>query len=509
MLEARLMGRCMSAWSIVLLAGHLVTAAAAAASAPTSTPVPPAEVGPRLAALPAEGYVHDAGGLLSAGERERLDAHLADLEKRTGHLVHLLILPQMEGGFGGLDPTVRAAAAKWGLGRDKEHAAILIVHVQNLDLLHAATDLGRSVPAIETGVGDVLSLIYRLSSAGDPDMGWRGAVERITALLENKRLPDSPAPRSEAIASLAGQRAGSTADAPSKELDLGAAPHERVTGYVIDEAGLLDPTTIEALNLLLHQNEERTSNQIVVLTLPTLGGEPIEEVSLRRASALGIGQKDKDNGVLLLVAQLERKVRIEVGYGLEGVLPDALCARIIRNEMVPRFKQADYDGGVREGIQAIVAASRGEYRATTADRARHLLSWLPARPSIPLVPQAIAGAFFWVFSMAWLFWGPELFSAFGKPVRLGVVPGLLVTSGVTYYFPGVLIPLGIGVLLWLDKEYRIFSRSSGGGHGGSWSPSRSSSSSSSYSSSSSRSSSSSSFSGGGGSFGGGGASGGW
>jgi uncharacterized protein len=207
-------------------------------------------------------------------------------------------------------------------------------------------------------------------------------------------------------------------------------------------------------------------------------------------------------------------VRIEVGYGLEGALPDILCGRIISNEVLPRFKEGDYDGGVRDGVQAIVAATRGEYRVTTGQPVRAALAWLPARPEIPLVAQAIIGVFYWVFSLAWVFAGPVVFSVAGKPVRLGVLPGLLITAGVVYLFPGVLIPLGVGVALWLDNTYGLFSRAfrratdSRPGER-SWSSSRESSvSSGSSPGSSSSSSSSSSCSGGGGRFGGG-ASGGW
>src|SRR6187431_1052733 len=128
------------------------------------------------------------------------------------------------------------------------------------------------------------------------------------------------------------------------------------TGYVMDRAGLLNESTVEVLNEELYRHEVETSNQVVVETVISLGGTPIEEYSLHRATQLGIGQKAKDNGVLVVVARDDRKMRIEVGYGLEGVLPDAICARIIRVEMTPRFREGRYDDGVTAGVEAILGA---------------------------------------------------------------------------------------------------------------------------------------------------------
>ena len=110
--------------------------------------------------------------------------------------------------------------------------------------------------------------------------------------------------------------------------------------------------------------EESDSTQIAVLTIPTLQGESLEEYSLKVAERWGIGQKGKDNGALLLIAQAEHKLRIEVGYGLEGRLTDLLAGRIIKNEIAPRFKQGDYDGGVIAGVAAMMEAVRGEYQGS-------------------------------------------------------------------------------------------------------------------------------------------------
>lgn len=134
--------------------------------------------------------------------------------------------------------------------------------------------------------------------------------------------------------------------------------------YVNDRAGMISQTTSLKLEQFLREFEKSDSTQIVVLTIPTLDGEALEEYALRVLEGWGVGQKDKDNGALLLIAKAERKIRIEVGYGLEGRLTDLLAGRIIDNEISPRFKQDDIDGGVISGVVAMAEAVRGEYQGT-------------------------------------------------------------------------------------------------------------------------------------------------
>ena len=109
--------------------------------------------------------------------------------------------------------------------------------------------------------------------------------------------------------------------------------------------------------------KSKTSNQIVILTVNSLDGEDIEGYANRVFHEWRLGQKEKRNGVLLVAAIKDRKLRIEVGYGLEGVLTDALSSQIIRNEIAPKFKAGDYDGGLWVGVNAIDKAIRGEYKA--------------------------------------------------------------------------------------------------------------------------------------------------
>lgn len=137
-----------------------------------------------------------------------------------------------------------------------------------------------------------------------------------------------------------------------------------LSGRVNDYAGMLSPATIRTLDAKLADLERTDSTQIVVLTVPTLGGEPIDDYSIKVAEAWKIGQKGKDNGAILLIAKKERKMRIEVGYGLEGRLTDMVSGQIIRNVIAPDFKAGKYDQGVIAGVNAMAAVVRGEYKAS-------------------------------------------------------------------------------------------------------------------------------------------------
>ena len=146
-----------------------------------------------------------------------------------------------------------------------------------------------------------------------------------------------------------------------------AADVPYLSGRVVDDAEILSPAARERLSAALKAHEDKTTNQIVVLTVPTIGQESIEEYANRVFDEWKLGQKGKDNGVLVVVAPKDRKMRIEVGYGLEGTLTDALASRIIRNEMTPQFKSDDFDGGIESGVEAIVALLDGGRRSRAAD----------------------------------------------------------------------------------------------------------------------------------------------
>jgi len=132
---------------------------------------------------------------------------------------------------------------------------------------------------------------------------------------------------------------------------------------VHDEAGVLNQRTAEMLEHQLAAFEDSTSNQIAILIVTSLENEQLEEYTLRVAESWGLGQKDKDNGVLLFIAVNDHLIRIEAGYGLEGVLTDVQCSRIIRNEMAPLLRKDDYDTAVTKAVLAIIQSIGGEYQA--------------------------------------------------------------------------------------------------------------------------------------------------
>lgn len=136
-----------------------------------------------------------------------------------------------------------------------------------------------------------------------------------------------------------------------------------LSGPVVDLVHVLPPATVEQLSQELRAHEAKTSNQVVVLIVPSLEDEPLFDFSHRVATTWKLGRKGTDNGVLLLVAIKDRKVRLEVGYGLEGVLTDARSAQIIRNEIVPRFRTGEFAAGVSAGVRAVLSTIEGTYQA--------------------------------------------------------------------------------------------------------------------------------------------------
>jgi uncharacterized protein len=147
------------------------------------------------------------------------------------------------------------------------------------------------------------------------------------------------------------------------------------TAFFNDYAGVISPGTASQLNQTLENFERQTSEQIVVAVFPKMQSDSdIADYTVRVARAWKVGQKDKNNGAVLFVFVQNHKMFLEVGYGLEDVLPDALCKRIIDEQITPRFKAGDYDGGLTAGVQAILAATKGEYKGngtTVADGQTH------------------------------------------------------------------------------------------------------------------------------------------
>jgi uncharacterized protein len=268
----------------------------------------------------------------------------------------------------------------------------------------------------------------------------------------------------------------------------------QLTGRVVDQTGTLSSGDIAQLTQKLADLQTRKGSQIAVLIVPTTDGEAIEQFSLRVAEAWKIGRKKVDDGALLVVAKNDRRLRIEVGYGLEGAITDVTSKRIIDEDITPRFKSGDFAGGISAGINRMIGLVNGEKLPEPEpphwdgqgmfghlDALNPFLVFIVfivstgLRAALGRLLGALAAGGF-VTVLAFFLWGD-----FGAALALG-------------FFVGI-ITLFINLV------------SSGSGSSG-WSGG-SSSSSSDWSSSSSSSSDSGSFSGGGGSFGGGGASGSW
>ena len=139
----------------------------------------------------------------------------------------------------------------------------------------------------------------------------------------------------------------------------------KLDGRVVDTANILNTSTKEKLTTLLKEHEDKTSNQIVVVTLKSLNGYEIEDYSYQLGRYWKIGQKDLNNGVLLVISMEERKLRIEVGYGLEGALTDKISYEIINYTLKPKFRQERYEEGILNAVQEIIQAIKGEYTAKT------------------------------------------------------------------------------------------------------------------------------------------------
>lgn len=293
-----------------------------------------------------------------------------------------------------------------------------------------------------------------------------------------------------------------------------------LSGRVNDYAQILSEDARELLSEKLREHEDSTTNQVVVLTLPSLQGESIEDFSNEVFNAWGLGQQGQDNGILIIVVPDERRMRIEVGYGLETSVPDIMAGRIIREVMTPRFRDGDFDGGILEGTQALIDILAGdELPAHTGSSepvdSSSMSGLSDLDPGMSIIGRILFGAF--IFGII------GLFTFFG-----------IITPGIGWFLYVFLIPFwatfpiavvgskGTMVLLiiyligypaaklylrttpWFQKarnDLRTKGKASiggftfsSGGSGSSWS---------------SGSSSSGGFSGGGGSSGGGGASGSW
>ena len=287
----------------------------------------------------------------------------------------------------------------------------------------------------------------------------------------------------------AAEQNASVKETPSKE---GSKP-PALTGRVVDQAGILSPAVKAELETALAAHENNTTNQVVVVTLESLNGANIEEYSLELGRRWGIGQKGKDNGALLVVAPNDKQIRIEVGYGLEGILTDALSSNIINYYIIPEFKKGDIQNGIKIGTQKIIALLEGDESAKKEIEAQADYEPLEAAALMTGIITLIASGFFGILA-----------------TRIGLS---LLLSGIISLFVNLSFEISdlagrFAVVLGLFALFFYLTRNMKAGGKGSRGSDYSGSSSSSSSGGGGRSSGGG-FSGGGGSFGGGGASGRW
>ena len=273
-----------------------------------------------------------------------------------------------------------------------------------------------------------------------------------------------------------------------------------LSGRVVDQTGTLSSGDIDALTQKLRDFETRKGSQIAVLIVPTTAPESIEQYSIRVAEAWKIGRKKIDDGAILLVAKNDRKLRIEVGYGLEGALTDVTSQRIIDEIITPKFRSGDFAGGISDGVDRIMSVVDGEplpappqrrQQSSSGSQGSDFTSFLnPFNPFTIIIVLVLGGAFRKIFG--------RLFGSVATGGLIGIVAWFIFGSMIVSGIAGIIASI---FTMFSDSITAPTSRGSGGWSGGS-------SSGGGWSSGGS-SSDSGGFSGGGGSFGGGGASGSW
>ncbi|WP_374832095.1 TPM domain-containing protein [Paenochrobactrum pullorum] len=209
--------------------------------------------------------------------------------------------------------------------------------------------------------------------------------------------------------------AGVAQDKPAAELTL--------TGRVVDAANVIDPQTRAQLVAKLADFEKISSDQVVVVTVPSLKGSDIETYSNQLFRAWALGQKQENNGLLLVVAPNDRKVRLEVGYGLEGVVTDALSSVIIQSIILPAFRDGDYSAGISKGVDGIIAVLSGDGAELQARAKRNANS---ASSDVD-----------WIEVIFLIFWISIFFGGFGMAVMVPIfgqkiAPGRYVWLGMTF-----------------------------------------------------------------------------
>lgn len=269
-----------------------------------------------------------------------------------------------------------------------------------------------------------------------------------------------------------------------------------LTGRVVDQAEILSQKEEISLSLILQQHEQSSSNQIVIVTLNSLNGYDIADYGYQLGRYWNLGQKDKNNGVLLIISMQEKKLRIEVGYGLEGALPDKIAHEIIEYVLKPKFRQGSFYTGITEATSSIIKAIKGEYTSSKkSDSSQNPDIWFFIFFGIIFISM-ILGGFTRKLKNKKVnkFFHSNMLGGFAGTFAIGFTQNLLIAS-IAFFLTSIIVFLTTKKVTYSNNDSgKYWGSSNSGGFGG-------------YSSGGSFGSGS--FSGGGGSFGGGGASGGW
>lgn len=306
------------------------------------------------------GRIVDHANIIDGYTRDSVGRKLAEFEAKTGAEVVVATVPSLSGMD--IDSYTLALARHWQLGQTgKFNGAILLI----------APNAGKVAIQASQGLRDRLTdevmeriiretLIPRLG-ADDIAGGVNGGIDDMLWALTVLPTQATAAPAERQVAQIVQPAAAQS-----------SLNFPRLTGRIVDEANLLDAATRAELTQKLTELEGKSTDQLVIVTLRSLQGTSIEDYGYRLGRAWQIGQQGKNNGVLLIVAPNERKVRIEVGYGLEGTLTDAISSFIVQNSILPRFRANDYQGGIKRGAEDIIQVLTGdaeEYKQRAAKSA--------------------------------------------------------------------------------------------------------------------------------------------
>lgn len=235
------------------------------------------------------------------------------------------------------------------------------------------------------------------------------------------------------------------------------------TGLVNDFASVLSTDQKAALEQTLEANKQSTGNEIAVVTIPSLGGDTIENYAASLFKEWGIGQKGKDNGALLLIAIEDHQMRIEVGYGLEPALTDAISSRIIRNTLAPAFKQGDYNGGITAAVDQFIKVTGGDASAVPPEPDTSSRSAWDRVQTYGILIFMVFTLIQWLLSAMARTRGWWLGGIFG--VVVGLITMLFITVMHGLIVIAILAPLGILLDYVISKEY---ANSSSAGRKPSW-----------------------------------------